>query len=164
MTSRRSSGSSCWESGVEATRSQAMAETYPLGLLPLFDYYIVTKADAAKNIVAHALMYIPIGVAVWLRAPRRGAMAVAFILGASLSAAIEVARYLRPGLEGDINAIAVGGLAAMLTVPAMDLAWSLLGELARRSAAARQHEAEQRTAAVSEPAQSATPIGEVEQY
>ncbi len=72
--------------------TQAMAETYSLGRLPLFDYYIVTKADAAKNIVAHALMYMPIGVAVWLRAPRRGAMALAGTLGALLSAAIEVAR------------------------------------------------------------------------
>ena len=143
---------------------QAMAETNPLGWLPLYDYYIVTKADAAKNMVAHAVMYVPVGVAVWLRVPRRSAMGVAFILGALLSAAIEVARYLRPGLEGDINAVAVGGVAAMLTVPAMDLVWSLLVELVRRSGVARQHDLERRPAARAEPSQAINPVGEVEQY
>jgi VanZ family protein len=143
--------------------AQAMAETYSLGRLPLFDYYIVTKADAAKNIVAHALMYMPLGVAVWLRAPRRGAMALAGTLGVLLSAAIEVARYLRPGLEGDINAVAVGGLAAMLTVPLMDLAWSLLTELAQRSAAAKDRQWDQRDTDAP-PALDGTVTGEAEYY
>ncbi|MDR3533270.1 MAG: VanZ family protein [Rhodopila sp.] len=34
----------------------AIAQANPLGLLPLFDYYIVTKAMAAKNIVGHAVL------------------------------------------------------------------------------------------------------------
>jgi hypothetical protein len=115
---------------------RAIAETYHLGWLPLFDYYIVTKAEAAKNVVGHVLMYLPVGVAVWLRGPRAGRGAWAFVIGALLSLVVEAGRYLRPGLEGDINAVVVGGVAAMLAVGLMDLAWALLTELARRIAPA----------------------------
>ena len=114
------------------TWQRALAETYSLGWLPLFDYYIVTKAEAAKNVVGHVLMYLPVGVAVWLRGPRAGRGALAFALGALLSLVVEAGRYLRPGLEGDINAVAVGGVAAMLAIPLMDHAWSLLAEMVRR--------------------------------
>ena len=48
----------------------AIDQAYPLGLLPLFDYYIVTKAEAAKNIVGHAVMYMPVGVGTVVSRPR----------------------------------------------------------------------------------------------
>jgi VanZ family protein len=101
---------------------QAIATAYPLGLLPLFDYYIVTKAEAAKNIVGHAVMYAPIGVLAWLR----GRQAAAGWLAALLAVAVEAARYLRPGLEGDINAVVVAGLAAWLTAKLMPQLWWIL--------------------------------------
>ncbi|MFO1026951.1 MAG: VanZ family protein [Acetobacteraceae bacterium] len=129
------------------------------GLLPLFDYYIVPKADAAKNIVGHVLMYIPIGITVWLRGPRRGRTVLAFLLGGLLSLGIEVARYFRPGLQGDINAVAVGAFAAALTVPAMDLAWSLLGDLVRQTANPRMRWEQRDATAVVLPG-----AGEVEHY
>lgn len=105
---------------------QAIAHSYKLGLIPLFDYYIVPKADAAKNIVGHALMYLPIGVLVWLRAPGRDRAGLAAALAVALALPVEAARYLRPGLEGDINAIAIAGLSAFLTARAMPVAWRLL--------------------------------------
>ena len=103
--------------------AEAAQTIYPLGLVPLFDYYIVTKAEAAKNIVAHAVMYAPIGLFVWLRG---GRPSLALVGGLLLAFAVEAGRYLRPGLEGDINAVAVAGLAALLTARLMPGIWWML--------------------------------------
>ncbi|HVZ08536.1 VanZ family protein [Rhodopila sp.] len=149
-------------SGAWRSWPDAMAQTNPLGWLPLYDYYIVTKAEAAKNLVGHALMYLPVGLAVWLCAPRTGRMALAFCLGASLSMLVEVARYLRPGLEGDINAVAVGGLAAALALPLLDLAWALLAAIARRSASVPAPRSRDRRDLAPPPAGRAA--GDVEEY
>ncbi len=100
--------------------TEALRAANPLGWLPLFDYYIVSKATAARNIVAHALMYAPIGLFAWLNGGRAG---VALGFASVLALAIELARYLRPGLEGDVNAVAVAGLAAYLTARAMPGIW-----------------------------------------
>jgi glycopeptide antibiotics resistance protein len=117
-----------WQSPTEA-----IEHLYPLGLIPLFDYYIVPKAEAAKNIVAHVIMYMPVGIALWLRRPwaRNGTAAAA--LAGVLSLGIETARYLRPGLEGDINAIAVGASAAWLAATLMPSVWAMLETLVRHS-------------------------------
>jgi VanZ family protein len=112
---------------------EAVVQAYPLGFLPLFDYYIVTKAEAAKNIVAHAVLYMPVGVMLWLRyGDRVGGLA--FVLAALLSFVVELGRYFRPGLEGDINAIAVAGLASLLAVRLMPQAWSMVQALGRQPA------------------------------
>ncbi len=105
----------------------------PLGLMPLFDYYIVTKAEAAKNIVAHLVMYMPIGVGLWFRDPGPRTARRAFALAAVLSFAVELARYFHPGLEGDINAVALAGLSAWATVWLMPQIWSMLTALALQS-------------------------------
>jgi VanZ family protein len=110
---------------------EAVAQAYPLGFLPLFDYYIVTKAEAAKNIVAHAVLYMPVGVLLWLRyGDRVGGLA--FVLAALLSFVVELGRYFRPGLEGDVNAIVVAGLASFLAVRLMPAAWSMVQALGRQ--------------------------------
>ena len=113
--------------GVLSTHWRDPAETlrdvYVLGLIPLFDYYIVTKAAAAKNIVGHLAMYAPLGVFAWLRGyrPRAG-----FVWAFVLALGIETARYLRPGLEGDVNAVAVAGLAALFAARLMPGLWRML--------------------------------------
>jgi glycopeptide antibiotics resistance protein len=112
--------------------SAAVSRVYVLGLLPLFDYYIVSKASAAKNIVGHAVLYMPIGVALWLRG-RGDVGRQAFVLAALVSLVVGLGRYLRPGLEGDINAVAVAGLSALLTARLMPGVWSMLEKLAERS-------------------------------
>lgn len=109
--------------------NEAIAQAYPLGIWPLFDYYIVSKAAAAKNIVAHALLYMPIGVGVWLWAGSQR-WGLAFLLAGLLSFGVELGRYLRPGLEGDINAVAVAGLAAALATRLMPVVWSTIERLA----------------------------------
>ena len=113
--------------------AQAISQIYPLGLLPLFDYYIVSKAEAAKNVVAHLLMYLPIGVALWLRTPGRRIGGRAFLLAGVLSLAVELGRYLRPGLEGDLNAVPLAGFAAMLGAWLAPRMWSFLVAVVRQS-------------------------------
>ena len=105
------------------TPAERLHNLYTLGLLPLFDYYIVTKATAAKNIVAHVVMYLPIGVFVWLRGYRSGVAGMSAML---LATAIELGRYLRPGLEGDINAVALAALSALFAARLMPGIWRLL--------------------------------------
>jgi hypothetical protein len=101
-----------------------------LGLLPLFNYYIVTKAQAAKNIVGHVVMYAPIGVMVWLRVRRTGGKALSFVLASLLSAIVETGRFLRPGLVPDINAVPLAGIAASLGAAFMPLLWQMLSAVA----------------------------------
>ena len=114
------------------TLDDVIAHTYPLGFIPLFDYYIVSKAAAAKNIVGHLLLYSPIGVGLWLRDGRqRGAQA--FGLAAVIAFGVELARYFRPGMEGDINTVAVAGLAALLGMRLMPPIWLMLVTLAQHS-------------------------------
>ncbi len=114
-----------------ATPAQAWRSLYRLGLWPLFDYYIVSKASAARNIVAHALMYAPVGVFVWLNGGRASVAGWTAVL---LALVVEALRYLRPGLEGDVNAVAVAGLAAWLVAQAMPGIWWMLKGVARSAA------------------------------
>jgi hypothetical protein len=46
---------------------------------------------------------------------------------------VELARYLRPGLEGDVNAVAVAGLAAYLTARMMASLWRTVALAIKRS-------------------------------
>ncbi len=136
-----------WQSPADAAE-----HLYPLGLVPLFDYYIVPKANAAKNIVAHLIMYMPVGIALWLRRPwaRNGAAAAA--LAGVLALCVETARYLRPGLEGDINAIAIGASGAWLAATVMPSVWAMLETLVRHSASAPvQGAGAQRGSTIGEP-------------
>jgi VanZ family protein len=112
------------------TPGDAARDFYNLGLLPLFNYYIVTKAQAAKNIVGHAVMYAPIGIMIWLRATNGEGGKTAFTLAALLSAIVETGRFLRPGLVPDINAVPLAGIAAWGAAALMPLLWQMLSAVA----------------------------------
>jgi VanZ family protein len=107
------------------TPQAAIGELNQLGLLPLFNYYIVSKAQAAKNIVGHAAMYAPIGIMVWLRM-ENGARLTALVLGAVLSAIVETGRFFRPGLAPDINAIPLAALSSWASGALMPALWRML--------------------------------------
>ena len=107
-------------------------DLYPLGLLPLFDYYIVTKGEAAKNIVGHIVLYLPIGILLWLRYGE-GIARRAAVVAAVLAFCVESARYFRPGLEGDFNSVVLAAIAATLGANLMPPVWRMFAELARRS-------------------------------
>lgn len=139
--------------------AEALEQVYPLGLIPLFDYYIVSKAEAAKNIVGHVLLYMPIGIGLWLRVgARRGGWA--FILAAAIAFGVELGRYFRPGLQGDINAIMVAGLSAMLGMRLMPAVWSMLRTLAHQSGEPVQRTWNKPRLAAASPA----PAGETEEF
>ena len=93
------------------------------GTLPLFNYYIVTKAEAAKNIAAHCVMYMPLGVLAWVRGTRPH---WAFWWALLLATLIETSRFFRPDLQGDVNDIAVAAFTALLTAELMPSVWGML--------------------------------------
>jgi hypothetical protein len=103
---------------------------YLYGLIPLYNYYIVTKPQAAKNLIGHAVMYAPVGIMIWLRAKHDGGKMAAVIVAALLSAIVEAGRFLRPGLVPDINAIPVAGVAAWAAWSAMPMVWRMLSAAA----------------------------------
>lgn len=127
---------------------EAWAAVKPRGLMPLYNYYIVGKAEAARNIVAHAVMYAPIGIMAWLA---RGGGLTAGLLAALLAAAVETARWFRPGLEGEVNTIAVAAGAAWLAAGLMPMLWWMLTAIGPTRAAA-------------EPRGARAEAGEVEYY
>lgn len=105
---------------------EAWAAIGPRSLLPFYNYYIVGKAEAARNVLAHAIMYAPIGLLTW--ACRRPA-SLAVSLAAILALLVEGARYLRPGLQGELNTVLVGAGAAWLVARGMPIAWNLLRDM-----------------------------------
>jgi hypothetical protein len=109
-----------------ATPTEAAASFHAYSIIPLYDYYIVTKPQAAKNIIAHIVMYAPVGIMIWLRAKQEGSRTAAFFLAAALSAMVEAGRFLRPGLVPDINAIPLAGAAAWAALATMPLLWRTL--------------------------------------
>ena len=108
------------------TPSEAADSFYIYGLIPLYNYYIVTKPQAAKNLIGHAILYAPIGIMIWLRAKQRGGKVAAFVLAALLSATVELGRFLRPGLVPDINAVPLAGIAAWSVAAAMPSVWRMM--------------------------------------
>ena len=113
------------------TPDQALAGINLRGLLPFFYYYIVSKAHALQSIAAHAAMYAPVGVMVWLRhGGTRSTAWVAGVMAALLASAVEIGRALQPGVQPDINAVIVAALAAVLTNRAMPTVWRTLRALA----------------------------------
>lgn len=116
------------------TPAEAVQSINALGLIPLFDCYIVSKATAARNIVAHAVMYAPIGLFIWLNGARA---TVALASALLLALIVEACRYMRPGLEGDMNAVAVAGAAAYLTARLMPGVWWMTKGVTQRHPVSR---------------------------
>ncbi len=109
--------------------ADAVASLHERGLIPLYDYYIVSKTQAAKNVVAHILMYAPIGVLLWMRSLQRPSAALAFWLASLLAGGIEFARWLQPGRQPDINAVGVAAVVAFLAARWMPAVWRLITEM-----------------------------------
>ena len=113
-----------WRSPVEA-----WAALNASGLLPFYHAYVVSKAQAVVSVVAHAVMYAPIGIMIWLRrGSRPGGHYLALALALILSFAVEVGRWLRPALLPDFTNLLIAGVAAPLAIPLSAWVWSVLGE------------------------------------
>ncbi len=112
------------------TVSEALAAFDPLGLLPFYHHYIVTKAHAAQSIVAELICFGPIGLMIALRrGSGRGSLWLAGAVAFLFSLTIEIGRGLRPGLQPDLSNPIVAAFAAGLAVKVTAVFW--------RAAAAR---------------------------
>ncbi len=112
------------------TPEQALAGLKLNGLLPLWYFYISSKAHALQSVIVHVAMYAPIGVMVWLRRGGTPRTAVgAGVMGFLLALAIEAARALKPGLQPDINAPVIGMIAAAAANRLMAVLWPTLMSL-----------------------------------
>ena len=80
------------------TMQEALAAFDEFSLLPFYHHYIVSKAHAAESVVAHLLMFAPIGVMIALRrGSGRIAVWSAAIIAALFSLAIELGRCVQAG-------------------------------------------------------------------
>jgi VanZ family protein len=136
----------------------------PRNLIPLYNYYIVSKAQAASSLAAHALMYAPVGVFAWLLV-RGGGRGVAAVAGLLLAAVIEGGRLLRPGLQPDINAIPLAALSAWVAAAIMPDLWRMLEAIARpRPTFAGPSRAQEQGVSNQRERDGIEPAGEVEDY
>ena len=139
--------------------------------LPLYNYYVASRAEAAKSILFHIAMYAPIGALVAVHIRRVRAPLLAGLIATLLATLMEGGRFLRPGLTTDINNIPLAAIAAWAAAVATPVLWRMLasvyiGRTAPRSAEDvavkgwRERAADRKTRRRGRSA----PIGEVEHY
>ena len=108
----------------------AMAAVDQRFYLPLWTHYIVTKAQAVRADLSQMAMYAPVGLAMWAWGGRsRSAVWGAGLVGFGLSAAVEYARWMKPGFLLDINNPAFAAVSAALTARVMPYLWEVLCRL-----------------------------------
>ena len=97
------------------------------GLLPFWHYYIVSKAHAAESFVVHAVTFAPVGTLIWLRyGEARQRPVLAAILALLFSASMELARWLKQGLQPDFTDPIIAAFSAAIMVQLMPLIWQAL--------------------------------------
>lgn len=111
--------------------------TYPLLFLPLWTFYIVSKAQAMKSLAMHLALYAPVGVLLWTnldeRETSRGRIVASALIAAILAAIGEIGRAMRPGLTADPNNLAIAAIAAPLALLLMPRLWAMLQSAARET-------------------------------
>jgi hypothetical protein len=113
--------------------NEALATLDYRSLIPLWNDYIVSKAQAAASTVSHFLMYAPVGVMVWLRCGgRRRELYLAATVAFVFSFLIEVGRWLRAESSPDFTEAVVGACAAGWSVALMQWLWSMFESIGVR--------------------------------
>lgn len=103
------------------------------GLLPLWHYYIVSKAHAMQSLAVHVVSFAPIGVMISLRSDNRpGSARLAAMIAFVFSFMLEIGRWLKPGLQPDFNDPVIAAASAWLVVKAMPLVWQMAESLSSR--------------------------------
>ena len=97
--------------------------------LPLYNYYMAPRAEAAKSIVLHIAMYAPIGALVAIHVRRVQAPLLAGVIATLLSALMEGGRFLRPGLTTDVNNIPLAAVAAWAAAIATPVLWRMMASV-----------------------------------
>jgi VanZ family protein len=117
-------------SGHWLTIEEAGATLDYRGLLPLWHYYIVSKAHAMQSLAVHVITFAPIGVMISLQNnDRPGSARLAAAIAFVFSSAIEVGRWLKPGLQPDFNDPFIAAASAWFAVHAVPLAWQMAESL-----------------------------------
>jgi hypothetical protein len=102
------------------------------GLLPFWHYYIVSKAHAAESFVVHVVTFAPVGMLIWLRyGEGRGRPILAGTVALVFSALMELARWLKQGLQPDFTDPIIAAFSASIMVQLMPWIWRALDTEAR---------------------------------
>ena len=108
------------------TFEEALASLDPRALLPFWNWYIVSKAQAIESQAVHAIMFLPIGIMLSLRGGiTRRDVWIAAILAFLFALSVEVGRWFRPGLAPDFYEAVTAALAAGLSVKLMQAIWAI---------------------------------------
>jgi len=105
---------------------EALRNLEPRQLLPLWSLYIATKAEAARDVVVTAAMFVPVGTMVWLKRGfwSRGA-GLSAMVAFMLSSAMQFGRLIKPGLTPDFTDPFIAAAAAAIAFRAMPGLWKL---------------------------------------
>ena len=101
--------------------------TNTLGLLPFWNWYIVSKAQAMRSLVVHIIMYLPVGLMLSLRKKEQPgdawrAAVIAFIF----ALLVEAGKCFAPDQGVDFYEAVPAALAGWLAVKMMPGLWRLL--------------------------------------
>ena len=109
-----------WRGGWQADGALLRLSTQ--NWLPFYYHYYTTEQNALTSLVRNAVLYAPVGIAVWVwrfagirghRTDVAGA-AAGFWLGAVLAVLMEASRLLKPSGHADPTNILIGAVAAWL--------------------------------------------------
>ena len=108
------------------TLQEALVSLDPRSLLPFWNWYIVSKAQAVESQAVHAIMFLPIGIMLSLKggATQRDVW-IAASLAFLFALLVEVGRWFRPGLAPDFYEAVTAALAAGLCVKLMQAIWAI---------------------------------------
>jgi VanZ like family len=123
-------------SGVSNLQFRPLAYTETIldhrGLLPFWHFYIVSKAHAAESFVVHVVTFAPVGMLIWLRyGEGRERPMLAAMLALVFSALMELARWLKQGLQPDFTDPIIAAFSAAIMVQLMPWIWRAVDSEAR---------------------------------
>ncbi len=109
------------------TIAEAIVAFDSRGFLPFWHFYIVSKARGATSLVIHLFLFAPIGILIWLRRGlwTKGAV-VSAILALFLSLAMEIGRWMKPGLQPDFSDPIIAATGAAFAFKLMPYLFQLL--------------------------------------
>jgi VanZ family protein len=130
------------------TLDQAVNSLEARQFLPFWNYYIVSKAQAVRSLVAHAFIFAPVGMMIWVRrgfwSKGRGFSA---FLAFTFSLLVEIGRWFKPGFRPDFSDPLIAAAAAALAFRSMPTLWRMFEREATMSAPVDLYVAKLRRAA-----------------
>lgn len=101
-----------WFSGHWLTPSEVFARLGHVRLMPFYYHYFSTEPVAMASLLAHILMYAPVGLAVWARYAGRsrvaGAVAKSALWAALLALPIELGKLIVASKHPDLTNVLIG--------------------------------------------------------